>query len=169
MTASTPVNVTAAIKSADAQGRTFTNIRNALIGHALLTGVKQATIVNESGVDKGDVSRINSMVSKLTAAQAKRLKSLDVPDVISADTCADLATFGASHLTRKRGEAKSRTTSEPKSPEALLRDALAAAFDLIVANPEQEAGWLALARDLFTPEKVAEARSQADEDIEAAA
>jgi hypothetical protein len=126
-------SITTAIRDAAVQGRTFTNARNALIGHALLTGVKQVTIVNESGVDKGDVSRINGMIKKLTPAQANKLKKLTVPEAITPDSVTPWAAFGDSYLTRKRNAPATRTPSEPK-----VDDVPAAAHDWLMASESRE-------------------------------
>lgn len=74
------VSVTATIATLQSRGRAFTNARNAVIAHALLTGTKGSVISTESGVDKGDVSRINKIVKGLNKRtnEYKALFSLDV-------------------------------------------------------------------------------------------
>jgi hypothetical protein len=164
-------NTTATIAQWAAQGRTFTDARNAGVAHLIATGVKQATIVSETGLDKGDVSRVAKLVKELPAPQVKSLKGLKFP---SADSVLDptairpWAKFGESYLRRNKAAGAPRTE---KSAEQKLRDSLATAFDLIVKNPEQEAGWLALIADMFTPELIAEHRAGAidDESAEQAA
>ena len=61
--------ITALIGTMADRGRKFTDGRNALIAHALFTGVKPSVIVEESKVDKGDVSRIAKRLSELKACK----------------------------------------------------------------------------------------------------
>lgn len=167
MTEST--TTTSTIATWAAQGRTFTDARNAGIAHLLATGVKASVIVNESGVDKGDVSRISKAVKAMPAAQIKTLKSLRFPsasDVLKPEAIRPWAKFGENNL--RRNAAGVGAKRAVKSDEEKLRDALAVAFDLIVANPENEAAWLSLITDLFTPEQVAEQRAGSVEEEQAA-
>lgn len=158
-------NTTATIAQWAAQGRTFTDARNAGVAHLIATGVKQAVIVSETGLDKGDVSRVAKLVKDMTAPQVKTLKGLKFPAVgseLDATAIRPWAKFGESNLRRVKTAAAPRAE---KSAEEKFRDTLATAFDLIVKNPEQEAGWLALMADLFTPEAIAENRAgQVDEE-----
>jgi hypothetical protein len=152
-------NVSTVIRNWDAMGRTFTDARNAAVGRALATGVKPAVVVTETGLDKGDVSRIGKATRLLTAPQKKRLLGLSLPisdaDMTSSEFVSSFADFGSKFYRRAKGVSKVRTP-EVKGPDALFGDAIAAAFDLIVENPDRASAWLALAADLFTPEKVAD-------------
>lgn len=149
------INTTSVVSAWAAQGRKFTDARNAGVAHLLATGVKASVIVAETGLDKGDVSRVNKLVKELAPAQVKSLKSMPLTE----SNVESYAKFGEKFLRRVKGEVASRTE---KSPEDKFRTALATAFDLIVANPESESAWLALIADLFTPEEFETARATAD-------
>ena len=83
-------NITALIGTMADRGRKFTDGRNALIAHALFTGVKASLIVEESKVDKGDVSRIAKRLSELkackpTTREGKAYKAILALDISTLD------------------------------------------------------------------------------------
>lgn len=95
------VNVTALIGSLHGRGRDYTNARNAVIAHALVTGVKGSVIAAESKVDKGDVSRINKRLTELKEAKGTGSKAMRdayagivalAPRDLNVDAFATLAT-----------------------------------------------------------------------------
>lgn len=73
-----PTDTVHLITTAARLGRRFTDARNALIAFHLAHGITQADLVKSTGVDKGDVSRINKSVKALTPRQTSLLKSLPV-------------------------------------------------------------------------------------------
>lgn len=95
-------HVTNLIGALAERGRRFTDARNATIAHALATGVKQTVIVTESKVDKGDVSRINKLVTNLAPARLKALKAITLTNVNpdDLDTLKVLVSFGEANLRR---------------------------------------------------------------------
>jgi len=147
-------NVTKLIGALDAQGRKFTDARNAVIVHALATGVKQSVIVNESGVDKGDVSRLNKVLTNMAPAKVKTIKSLDVSslNVNDADSLASAVKFGADNLRRVKppvsGAAAGKGVPNPTAAENA--DPIAGLYDwLLAATPEEFEARTALVVDVL--------------------
>lgn len=160
MTEST--NVTALIGALDAQGRKFTDARNAVIVHALATGVKQSVIVAESGVDKGDVSRLNKVLTNLAPARVKAIKALDLRsiDASKPDTLAAAVKFGADNLRRVKppvsGAAAGKSADNTTAQEDA--DPLAGLLDwLIASTPEQYEARTALVLDVLAQADTARA------------
>lgn len=85
MTTKESTNVSQLIRDLDTTTRDYTNARNALVGHVILTGVKQSVIVAETGLDKGTVSRIAKLAKGLTGRPAKALAGLDVSAMVAND------------------------------------------------------------------------------------
>lgn len=154
-------NTTSVVANWAAQGRKFTDARNAGVAHLLATGVKASIIVSETGLDKGDVSRIAKMVKEFTPAQSKSVKAMKLEE----SNVAQYAKFGEANLRRVKNAPAGRTE---KSAEDKFRTALATAFDLVVANPANETAWLALIADLFTPESIETQRANVESEEVAA-
>jgi hypothetical protein len=151
------VNVTESIARAHGLGRQYTDARNAMIAHALLTGVKAVTIVKETGVDKGDVSRISKAANALTLRQQKSIKSLVIPAAnavtsVTSDAMAALIKAGESHFRRVKAtrSGSNGSTGSEVTPDGRVRDALAVIYDEIVkADDATVAGWRALIADVL--------------------
>lgn len=152
MTGST--NVTKLIGALDAQGRKFTDARNAVIVHALATGVKQSVIVAESGVDKGDVSRLNKVMGNLAPTKLRAIKGMSLVglDATQPDTLAAAVKFGADNLRRVKppvsgaaaGKGANTTTAqEDADPMAALH------AWLLAATPDQFEARTALVLDVL--------------------
>jgi hypothetical protein len=130
-------NVTGLIATLYGRGRSFTDARNTLIAHVLSTGVRASVIIAESGVDKGDVSRIANALADMKASKAtttigkayKSVASLDVStiDVDTFATVEAIALIGATYFRRiKRatgatggaaaGKGQGKTPAETQEP-----------------------------------------------------
>lgn len=161
-------HVTNLIGALAERGRRFTDARNATIAHALATGVKQTVIVTESKVDKGDVSRINKLVTNLAPARLKALKAIALTDVNpdDLDTLKALVAFGETNLRRvkatgaKSAPSKAETADESSDPLAALH------AWLLNSTPEQYEARTALVLDVLAQTSDESARAAA---LEAAA
>ena len=105
-------SITGDVAFAAAQGRKFTDARNALIAYGVLVlEVSQADMVRETGVDKGDVSRVVKQAKASPDALAA-LKSLDRMGERDKRINA-AAPLGEAFLRRPK-----RERVEPAAPEA---------------------------------------------------
>lgn len=114
---STPVNVPQLVRTLDGYGRRYSDARNALVAHLVATGVKQTDIVTETGLDKGDVSRIAKVVNNNATAKssAKRI-SLGGLDPESPSTLSKVAKVGETYFRRAKVQ---RVSDGPADPVAL--------------------------------------------------
>lgn len=164
-TVKAPVNVTALIGTLAERGRQFTDARNAVIAHALITGTKASVIVAESGVDKGDVSRINKVVSNLTPSKAKALKALvlSAVNVDDVSTMTVLVKFGADNLRRVKAAPKSAPATKSATGEDETTDFRALVHDFIVNAPDHAAAVALVMEAVESAEQfLAEAAAEAD-------
>lgn len=163
------VNAQTVVSIWSATGRTFTAARNVGIARLFVDEAfkSQKELAVAVGVDQGDVSRIVKVTKALSTAQRTALKKLAWPaegkETDTASVTPWVKLYDSAFDTVKAGRAK----AEPKSAEAKFRDALQTAFDTLVANPEQDAAWLALVADLFTPEQIESARANSEEEVAA--
>lgn len=172
----TPINITATVKTLNGRGRDFTRARNVVIARALATGTKAAVIVSESGVDKGDVSRIGKRLGELKEARAntkegkayKFILSLDVASINADvwDTVAPVAAVGvffervkvATGAAQGKGQGKQTADDAPATVNPVTgssdsTDMQAVIFDFVAQSSDPEATaaliaeWVALALD----------------------
>lgn len=143
-----------------ARGRTYTDVRNALIARLLIAGDKQSDLVAACKLDKGDVSRINKAVKELTKAQTARVKK-DVEHSTmkaeSLDTLTSAAKVGELYFRRTKA-----STGAPRA-KAEAPDMLALIHDFIV-NAEDVNVALAIVKDAVESAKVALAEKKAAAD-----
>ena len=179
-------NITALIATMADRGRKFTDGRNALIAHALSTGVKPSVIVEESKVDKGDISRIAKRLSELKASKpttregkaykvilALDISTLDVDRFDSLSVAIEAGSFfrrvknvtGASG-----GSAKGKgqgAVDKSSAGEGESEDMQATVHDFLVNAPDYSAARALILSALDSAERAvaertAEADSQAD-------
>lgn len=132
-------NGTTLIAVLNGYGRRYTQVRNAVIAHLLTTDVKQSVIVKESKVDKGDVSRIASIVAEL-GKRTKAYKSIQALDLSAISAHADNPTsavilaaqaIGAT-LVRVKVSTGTRAASTPTETP----DLEAQLWDYVLEDPE---------------------------------
>ena len=178
----TGTNVTALISTLSARGRDFTRARNAVIAHVLATGVKASLIVEESKVDKGDVSRIAKRLSELKACKPttregkayKAILSLDV-SAINADDFTTLSTAIEVGVFLQRvkavtgasgGSAKGKgqgAVDKSDAGEGESEDMQATVHDFLVNAPDYSAARALILSALDSAERaVAERTAEAD-------
>ncbi len=132
-------NGTALLKVIAERGRAFTDARNAVIAHLLSVDVSQKTIVDESGVDKGDVSRVNKVLQGLKPAQQKALKGLNLGtlDVNDLDSMAAAVKLGTLFRRQKAAPAASKSNDKADKVEETLDVAAVVTEWLTTATAEQ--------------------------------
>lgn len=95
-------SITGDIRHAFEQGRMFTDARSALIAYAVLVlELKQTDIATETGVDKGDISRVVKS-AKGNDEAVKALQGLKRAGVDRPTRMTDAAAIGAAYLRRER-------------------------------------------------------------------
>lgn len=157
-------NGTALIGELNALGRTYTNVRNAVIAHLLDTGVKGVLIARESKVSEGDVSRIRTMLKALPpkGKVIKSVQSLNLASIKanvtnpSGPVMTEASKLGENFVRKDKNKTTPKTddvtpgnklpvagTSEvrvmvPESGKAENVDIVRAAFDYLVSVSDEE-------------------------------
>lgn len=158
----------ALIALAATRGRQFTDVRNALIAHALAGGTKQSAIVAGSGVDKGDVSRIAKVVAEWSPRKVSAFRaSIVLADVALDDmqAVAALSTKGQAFRRVKSAPANKGTTNAATG-ESESTDMRALVHDFIVNAPDSAAA-LALIAEAVEAARTTLAEQAAAQDMAA--
>lgn len=105
-------SITGDVRHAAEQGRKFTDARNALIAYAVLVvELTQSALALETGVDKGDVSRVVKAAKGSPEALAA-LKSLVRAGKSQPQRITDAALIGETYLRRERKAAAKGESAE---------------------------------------------------------
>jgi hypothetical protein len=120
-----------------ARGRTYTDVRNALIARLLIAGEKQSDLVAVCKLDKSDINRINKDVNGLSKSQIQRVKKDVEPSTMKAESLSSLASaakVGELYFRRSRASTGApRAKADEPDMLALIHDFLYNAEDVNVA------------------------------------